>query len=273
MTDRDATIHDIRKALQRRSSPRLHMLALVSVTAAVGLLSSFLLLEAGLTAMVVRYPIAVLLAYTVFLGLVALWLRRFRLRARDDHGNAGIQFDVLELPFDAMWKEPSVGAPHFGGGGGFSGGGASAAFDAQAQSSVQSIVIAGAPPASVSASSGGSGSGTASGALDLDGDAALLIPAAVLAAIAFSAALYDVYIAPALFAELLLDAGLAAGLYRRLRRIERRDWLTTAIRHTALPAIFIAALLALSGLVMQSAYPDAVSIGRVVDHVLAARKP
>jgi hypothetical protein len=60
----------------------------------------------------------------------------------------------------------------------------------------------------------------------------------------------------------------AAGLHRRLAKVERRSWLATAIRNTVVPASFVAALLGLSGLIMQAVYPDAVSVGGVVHHVL-----
>jgi hypothetical protein len=79
--------------------------------------------------------------------------------------------------------------------------------------------------------------------------------------------MYVVYLAPALLAELLLDAGLAAGLYRRLSRIERRSWLTTAVRNTIVPAALAAGLLAIAGGIMQTVYPSAVSVGGVVEQL------
>jgi preprotein translocase subunit SecY len=219
MTEREGIVRDIRGRLERRASPRLHMLALVSVTAAVGLLTSFLLLEAGVTPMVVRYPVAVLIAYLAFLCLVRVWLYVFRLTERRGGGSASREsFDLVELPVDVI--SPAGG------------------WD-----------------------------------LSLDADGVWLIVVAAIAAIAFSILAYIVYIAPALFAELLLDAGLAAGLYRRLASIERRSWLATALRRTAVPAAAIAVLLAIGGQIMQAVYPDAVSIGRVVDHVRASVAP
>jgi len=70
--------------------------------------------------------------------------------------------------------------------------------------------------------------------------------------------------------ERLLDAGLAIGLYRRLAKADHRTWLSTALRRTIVPAGSIAILPSVSGFNMQSVYPDAVSIGRVVDHVQAS---
>jgi hypothetical protein len=43
------------------------------------------------------------------------------------------------------------------------------------------------------------------------------------------AAFWIVWVAPALFAELVLDAALAAGLYRRVRGVRGDHWLRTAV--------------------------------------------
>ena len=273
MTERETTVQEIRRVLQGRASPRMDMLTLVSITAAVGFASSFLILELGVTRMVVRYPLAVAIGYLAFLGFVRLWLRYFRLpeRARIKFGRDGSPLYDVDLPVDAMSRGPvEISPAEFSGGGGFSGGGASGAWgDAgvssrNAPSPARSGAIG---RGDAIRTSGGGGSGW-----DFDSDIGLpLIVAAIVAAIALSILLYVVYIAPTLFAELLLDAGLAAGLYRRLSTVDRRAWLATAVRRTIVPAAAVATLLAVSGLIMQSAYPNAVSIGRVVDEVQAAR--
>ena len=70
------------------------------------------------------------------------------------------------------------------------------------------------------------------------------IPLAVLiliGAMIFSS-LFMVYSAPTLFAELLVDGVLSASLYLRLRGLETRHWLETAIRRTAWPFILTAAI-------------------------------
>lgn len=92
------------------------------------------------------------------------------------------------------------------------------------------------------------------------------IPLALLvfiAAMLFSL-LFMIYSAPVLFAELLLDGVLSAGLYRRLRGLETRHWLQTALRRTALPFIFTAVIFSASGWAMTLHAPDAHSIGDVI---------
>jgi hypothetical protein len=50
------------------------MFLIVLVTGTVGFVFSFLMLKAGLHSMGIRYPVAVLLAYLVFLLLLRLWM-------------------------------------------------------------------------------------------------------------------------------------------------------------------------------------------------------
>jgi hypothetical protein len=114
---------------------------------------------------------------------------------------------------------------------------------------------------------GGGSSGGGGWDLDFDGDSLWLIPVAIIAAVVLCVVAYLTYLAPTLFAEVLLDAGLAAGLYRKLIRMEPRSWLRTAVRNTVVPACFVAALLALAGAILQGVYPDAASIGVVVRHL------
>ena len=51
------------------------MTLLVVLTGGAGLLASFVLLHLGVDSMAVRYPLAVTIAYAVFLLLLWLWLR------------------------------------------------------------------------------------------------------------------------------------------------------------------------------------------------------
>jgi hypothetical protein len=80
-----------------------------------------------------------------------------------------------------------------------------------------------------------------------------------------------VWVAPALFAELMVDAALATGLYRRLPGVEREHWLRTAVRRTVWPFVGVAVLFSLAGGAMQIYAPDAKSIGAVIQHYGATR--
>ncbi|MGH7451442.1 MAG: hypothetical protein ACRENG_08875 [bacterium] len=76
--DRKKAVARVKHWLERRSMPRLQMSIIVLVTALAGFLSSFLLLQLGMTRMGIRYLLAVEFAYAAFLGLLRLWLHYYR---------------------------------------------------------------------------------------------------------------------------------------------------------------------------------------------------
>jgi hypothetical protein len=114
------------------------------------------------------------------------------------------------------------------------------------------------------------GSARTSDAVDI-GDAVEVVGAAdafaiPLAFVLFAAALllsslFVIYTAPTLLAEVLFDTLLAAGLYRRLKHIDRRYWLETAVRRTIWPFALTALCLAATGWAMAHYVPGADSIG------------
>jgi len=65
-----------RRQLKRDSHPRLHMTALIVLTAGVGWSASSVLLALGMEAMWLRYPVALGIAYSAFLFFLWVWLRR-----------------------------------------------------------------------------------------------------------------------------------------------------------------------------------------------------
>jgi len=168
-------------------------------------------------------------------GVQAMWLRT---RAED-------YVDIQDLPLPSA---RDTAEPAFGGkGGGFDGGGASADVDHPGDGT--SLV--------------GDAAEAVAGADELAIPLGIIV---VLGLLLFSS-LWVVAGAPLLFAELLVDGVLAASLYRRLRGLDTRHWLDTAIRRTCLPFAVSAALLAGAGWIMQQAVPDARSMGDVVLHL------
>lgn len=238
-TSRAHAVANLRAQLERGSWPRAQMMLLVMLTAASGFIASFLLLALGVASMGVRYLLACLVAYAGFLALLGAWIRWKRGERDLDPG--------IDLP-------DGGGDTHggsWGPGGGRSGGaGASAHFEA--------------PSPSLASGAATDGGGID---LDLDGlDAAIPLVLALLVLGLLLSSLFVVWTAPALFAELLLDGVLAAGLYRRLHGIDTRHWLETAVRKTAWPFALTAALLTAAGFWLQSLAPQAASIGEVLTH-------
>ena len=228
-----------RHRLERTGWPRLQMSVIVLVTGAAGLLSSFLLLAAGIESMLLRYPLAVVIAYGVFLLQMWTWTRW--------RGDSVI--DGLDMPGEPGMLSPGGGGDNWtGAGGGSGGGGASASW-------------------SSSMESGSSGPCAGADVLEVDvlevvdADAGLpLLAILALTAVAVAcvaAAGWVVWTAPALMAELLVDAAIAGGLYRRMRGAQAEGWWWLCARHTLWPLLgvlaFFAALGAIAGLLAPEA--------------------
>jgi hypothetical protein len=238
--------HEIRKIrgdLERDSFPRLQMFLIVTLTGASGFVTSYILLHAGFIEMWLRYLASFGAAYLMFLFLLWLWLRT---RAED-------YSDLPDISGSPSSGSGSSGTCYSGKGGDFGGGGASDSFDATSES-ISAI--------SDSSSSVGDALGTVAEAEEL---AIPLIVLILLGAMLFSS-VFIIYSAPVLFAELLVDGVLAASLYRRLRGLETRHWLETALRRTALPFALTAIIFSAAGWGMSIYAPEAHSIGEVISH-------
>ena len=255
--------------LLARGLPRLQMTLIVTCTGAAGFVASFLLLHLGLRLPALRYAVAVAAAYGVFLLLVRLWLavQRRRLELPDGGG-----FD-LDLGGGGRigGSVPGSGGGGFSGGGGrFGGGGATALFDdgAGGTSDASAQALAAVSADSSPSSSGGSGSGFSLD-LNLDGDDWFVVVAigAVLV-VCFGASIYVITSAPVLFAEVLVDGSLSAGLYRHVKGLDEESWLEAALRRTWLPFAAVAAMFVAAGVVFHKVAPEAASIGGVIRHVL-----
>ncbi len=248
---RERVVRLIKSRLLRKGKPRLLVTLILLITGLVGFLVSYLLLHSGMTRMWLRYPLAILFAYCVFLLLLRLWLALQRSRQRVGVEVGDVTDIAPELP-DALFRSRGGYAEGFR----FSGGGADAGGGGAGSSWGESSL-------SSSSSSGSSGGG---GGFDLD-DGVFIVIAVVVIAGALLAVFYVVYIAPALLAEILVDGVLVAGLYRELKGVEQRHWLRAAVRKTLLPALIAAALFSAGGYALQRAAPKARSVGEVLKHL------
>lgn len=269
-------IERVRLRLARAGRPRLLVSFLLALTGASGFLISAALLRLGLTQMSVRYPLAVILAYCVFLLLLRLWLALQRRR------NNGDDYDLLSGLGDSVphfldaatsaGGEAARAAANFGGGGDFGGAGAGGGWTGGISSSVSN---------SVSGSVSGGGSSLLDSipnvpdvGLDIDLDDGcfwIVIPVAAIAGVLF-VMFYVVYIAPVFLAEILVDALLVAGLYKRLKGVEPRHWLRSCVRRTLLPAVLATALFIAAGYLMERVAPEARSIGEFWQQINSEEK-
>src|SRR5262249_15953861 len=90
---------------RKRSFPRIILGLILLLTGAVGLGVSYELLHAGVTKMWIRYPVAVLVAYAVMLGLVRLWIE-FEQR-RFDPDDPAMRDAIQQVNEDDLISEPS----------------------------------------------------------------------------------------------------------------------------------------------------------------------
>ena len=247
LVDRHQEIQRVRADLELTGFPRLQMFILVSLTGLAGLAASYLLLHSGVITMWSRYLVSFGIAYLAFLLLLWLWLR-----------SRGEAFN--EFPDVSGFSPSSSGShacqPEFSGHGGeFAGGGASGSFDAPAMDAVAS-----ADPGPVGEA--------LSSAVEAEEFAIPLVVIILVAAMAFSA-FFIVYSAPVLFAELIVDGVLSASLYRKLRGLQTRHWLDTAIRRTAWPFALTAIVVGAAGWAMALYAPDAHTLGEVIAYAKA----
>jgi hypothetical protein len=248
---RERIVERVKFRLLRKGRPRLLITLVLLLTGLAGFLVSFSLLRFGMTRMWLRYPLAILIAYCVFLLLLRLWLFLQRPHLPDIPDLSGLDTIYNET---SSYTEESF---RFSGGGGDAGGaGAGGDWGVSLSSSSSSVSVS----SSGGGSSSGEGSGGSLGGLDLDeGCAVVLVVVAVAGA--FLASLYVVYVAPALLAEILVDGILVTGLYKKMKGIEQRHWLRAAVRKTLMPALITATLFSVAGWALQRAAPKAQSIG------------
>jgi polyferredoxin len=238
-------VQRVRRKLETFSFPRLQMFMLVTLTGMAGFMASALFLSGGMLTMWSRYLAAFGVAYLVFLGLLWLWLRT---RA-EDWSDVPDFSSAMPSPSHSHDCAQGIGVHH----GDFGGGGASGSFDS----------------ASLDAPIDDAPTEVVGEALSAAGQAEeLAIPLIVIVFLAtlLLSSLFLVWSAPTLFAELLVDGVLSASLYRRLRGLQTRHWVTTAIRRTAWPFAVTALIIAGLGWGMAQYAPGAHSIGEVVAH-------
>ena len=241
---RSHEIQRIRSDLEREGLPRLQMSLLVALTGISGFAASYALLHAGLTEMWLRYLASFAIAYLTFLLLLWIWLRT---RAAD-------YADIPDLSNAIPSGNDGTGACFSGEGGNFGGGGASSSFDGAGDD----ISIVG---------DAGDVVGEAVGAVAQAEEFAIPLVILVFIGALLLSTLLMIYSAPVLFAELLVDGALSASLYHRLRGLETRHWLETAIRRTVWPFITTAIVVSVIGWGMSLYAPEAHSIGEVLLHL------
>ena len=266
------TPQSLMASLREQYWTRFHMFLIVAASIAMAVLTTRILLNLGVTAMWVRYAVALSLAYGAFFTGVWVWLhlsqygRHLRAdwgRRRDWSGDQGIDIvPNLNLGGSSSSSSAAADLPFQGGGGSFDGGGAGGSWDL--------------PDTSVSVESPGSGvlDGVSNIAdvADADEGGCLLIIAGILLAIAlsvvFGATLYVIYQAPAILAEVVFEVLLGSPLARGARALDSANWAAVLLKKTWRPFAMMAFAAMLFAIFCNAAFPGAATAGQVIDLML-----
>ena len=231
MTTNDKWRTRARNALEayfrRRSFPRITLSLILLITGVAGFLISFILLKAGWVHMWMRYPVAVLCSYAVLLALIRIWVEIERER-----------FDEADADLENGDDDDSAQVPSSS---------RLSSFDAEDL------------PTGCLDVPGGCVEVGAEGCLSV-----ILIGVVVSLGVLFFTTVAG---APALVAEVFLDAFLVSVLYRRLRIAQREHWLGTALRKTWKPVLLTALLLLIGGWALEMIAPEAHSLGEAIERI------
>ncbi len=241
------------------------MSAILLTTTLSGVLTSKLLLELHIHNPIVRYPLAVLLAYLVFFLCIKLWL--WYVSPKKGRGDSNIS-DWIDVPTPSFCGSSGGGLPPFrAGGGDFSGAGASASFDAHyvagAHEPVSSIIDTG----STVVDSVGDAVGEAAGAIGEEGGFIVAIVLGVLAALivaVLGSAIYLMLQAPVILSEAAFEGLLAASLIKRARLIDDEDWMGSVFKTTWKPFTFALVVAFIVAIVLHSYFPEARTLSEIL---------
>lgn len=235
--------------LVKRYDTRFHMSLILGSTCLVAMLSSALLLHAGVHDMRFRYPVVVTLAYLTFLCGVWVWLRMMGF-ARASNTSGSSLLDASDLPLPRGGGVSGGGLGRVGGivrgGGSFDGGGASTAW-AESGGRVPALAMSPMQPVAADEAVSGDGDGiakVASGLGDLGGsdDLGAIVLLIALALAIFLASGYLVWMAPDILTEAAIGTFLAGGLARHTRGESDGGWLAGVVKKTWWPFAIVLVL-------------------------------
>ena len=233
----------VRQWLEERFLLRLHMTLILGGTFLAGMITTRMLMLAGVNQLALRYVVAVGAAYLAFLVLVKIWLMYV-----GSNQSVDIDGDVIDFAADMTGgggDDVPIPAGRFGGGG---------STGSWGQSNVSSI------PAPVK-SSGGSGSSLDFGDAD---ELILVVIVVVIVLFAAGVAVYFIWTAPVILSEAAFEAALAGALARRTKKATGPGWVGAITRATIWPFLGVLVLSGLLGWFAQRSCPEATRLSQAL---------
>ena len=216
--------------LLKYGNPRWQMSLILGLTGIAAFTVSTLILRFGVTAMWVRYSTAVFVSYFAFLYALSIWIQLTLRRGYEDDAEEQIEETVEDfLDGDAHARDSHIN-----------------------------------DEAGSSFSENESISDNIASAFDIDESLIALIIGIVAIGSLLSISIYMIFTAPVFLAEILLDAALMYGLFKRVQTLRKRHWLPSAIKSSWGYFAIVLVLFSIGGYLIQFNIPEAVSIGDLI---------
>jgi hypothetical protein len=259
---------------KNRQHLRLHMSLILLATVCAGILATRLLLALGLKNLMVRYPLAVVVAYLIFFLGVKLWLKYVAslaaVRSSRDPSTTSLNLFPNMSGSGSSGGGGRLGEVFRGGGGNFGGGGASGSFDGAnaivAESSAE-VFSTGADAGGGMAEAAGSAAGDAVSGLDLDKGWLVVVALGAMVAVIFGAGIYLIFEAPIILSDAAFNFILAAGLVRGAHRMHSGDWVGSVFQATWIPLTLTLLLSLLAGYLIHHYFPGVTRLSELLAHI------
>ena len=223
--ERSRLVEQAHRYLESAGRPRLVMLGVLTVTLSSGFLASVAMVHLGVDRMPIRYPLAVGVAYAIFLWMLRSWLRQ-----------QAIVSEVSDDPEGLLVP----GAAAFG----------AAAFGEKLAEEERRR------PKGSSGAGDIAGLGGDLGNLG-EGIAALVILVLIAGVTTLIVSLYLVVTSPMLLAELLVDGALLGAMSRAMSPDSPPHWSRAVVRRTWIAALVTAVVFVLVGWGIERVAPGA----------------
>lgn len=266
-------VRNFKHLIEQRFFVRFHMALILAGVYLSGVIASWLLLHLGVRALLLRYTVAVLLAYGMFFLLIRTWLWYVLPAAALAGGCQRLRADnVLDvLPNGSSGGGGGSGRDLSFGGGRSGGGGASDLWSAPSDPpAIGGLAPPPGPPAGSMEYASSSDSSGSWGELvpdlgDVDDPKAFLVLIVFGILVAALAAIggYLIYQAPHLLTDAAFQAALAGGLLGPARRVVNSTWAGGILKATWIPLVIVLALTSVLALVIADACPSATKLGDV----------